>query len=158
MTMFAVVDGVEVNPIHQHAQGRRLSIKQLLQEGQPFFSKVRRRAAKRTNLTRLITVVNLLASSASNPNLDTSLSAAPLCDNLPQLQGSQDIKKPQAAFRRYPPRIPNHLSETFRCPIPSAEFSPISAADASVNNDGSLRYWYRMGTGTGRFLSPTVDV
>ncbi|KAF8132813.1 hypothetical protein EV363DRAFT_1162903 [Boletus edulis] len=141
---------------------------QLLQEGQPFFSKVQRRATKRTNSTRLITVVNLLASSASNPNPNTSLSAAPPLDgdkDVPQLQGGQDIKKPQVTFRRYPPRIPNppndsqgHLSDTFRCPIPSAESSPISAADASVNNDGSLRYWYRMGTGTGRFLSPTVDV
>ncbi|KAF8436220.1 hypothetical protein L210DRAFT_947623, partial [Boletus edulis BED1] len=107
----------------------------LLQEGQPFFSKVQRRATKRTNSTRLITVVNLLGDRPVD---------------VPQLQGGQDIKKPQAAFRRYPPRIPNPPND----PQATSQIS----ADASVNNDGSLRYWYRMGTGTGRFLSPTVDV
>ncbi|KAF8430778.1 hypothetical protein L210DRAFT_1061514, partial [Boletus edulis BED1] len=54
--------------------------------------------------------------------------------DVPQLQGSQDIKKPLAAFCRCSPRIPNplndpqgHLSDTFHHPILSADVPHIES-------------------------------
>ncbi|KAF8433943.1 hypothetical protein L210DRAFT_2684701 [Boletus edulis BED1] len=86
--------------------------------------------------------------------------------DVPQLQGSQDIKSlPKETSSCFLPMfstIPNplndpqgHLSDTFHHPILSADVPHISATDT---NDNSLGYWYRVGTKTGRFLSPTMDV